>query len=95
ELVEIAGRYGMRLVGPNSLGIIDAVASLNASFATGMPAKGSIAFMSQSGAVCTAVLDMAQSEQVGFSRFASLGNKADLDEIAFMEAWSDDPHSRV
>jgi acetyltransferase len=85
----------MRLVGPNSLGIIDAVASLNASFATGMPAKGSIAFMSQSGAVCTAVLDMAQSEQVGFSRFVSLGNKADLDESAFIEAWSEDPHTRV
>ncbi len=95
ELVEIASRYGIRLVGPNSLGIIDAVASLNASFATGMPARGSIAFMSQSGAVCTAVLDMAQSEQVGFSRFVSLGNKADLDEIAFIEAWSDDPHTRV
>ena len=95
ELLDIAGRYGMRLVGPNSLGIIDAVTSLNASFATGMPAKGSIAFMSQSGAVCTAVLDMAQSEQVGFSRFVSLGNKADADEIAFIEAWSDDPHTRV
>ena len=95
ELLEIAGRYGMRLVGPNSLGIIDVVASLNASFASGMPAKGSIAFISQSGAVCTAVLDMAQSEQVGFSRFVSLGNKADLDEIAFFDAWSDDPHTRV
>ena len=95
ELLEIANRYGMRLIGPNSLGIIDAVASLNASFATGMPARGSIAFMSQSGAVCTAVLDMAQSEQVGFSRFVSLGNKADVDEIALIEAWSDDPHTRV
>ena len=95
ELVDIARRYGMRLVGPNSLGIVDAVAGLNASFATGMPAKGSIAFMSQSGALCTAVLDMALSEQVGFSRFVSLGNKADADEITFIEAWSDDPHTRV
>ena len=95
ELVDIARRYGMRLVGPNSLGIVDAVAGLNASFATGMPVKGSIAFMSQSGALCTAVLDMALSEQVGFSRFVSLGNKADADEITFIEAWSDDPHTRV
>ena len=95
ELVDIARRYGMRLVGPNSLGIVDAIAGLNASFATGMPAKGSIAFMSQSGALCTAVLDMALSEQVGFSRFVSLGNKADADEITFIEAWSDDPHTRV
>ena len=95
ELVDIARRYGMRLVGPNSLGIIDAIAGLNASFAIGMPAKGSIAFMSQSGALCTAVLDVALSEQVGFSRFVSLGNKADADEITFIEAWSDDPHTRV
>ena len=95
ELIEIARRYDIRLIGPNSLGIIDAVASLNASFAAGMPARGSIAFMSQSGAVCTAVLDMAQAEKVGFSRFVSLGNKADLDENDFIEAWSDDPHTRV
>jgi acetyltransferase len=95
ELVGIARRYGMRLVGPNCLGIIDTIASLNASFAMGMPAKGSIAFMSQSGALCTSVLDMALSDQVGFSRFISLGNKADVGEIAFIEAWRDDPHTRV
>jgi len=95
ELVAIAHRYGMRLVGPNCLGIIDTVASLNASFAVGMPARGSIAFMSQSGALCTALLDMALSEQVGFSRFVSLGNKADADEITFMKAWKGDPHTRV
>ena len=95
ELVDIARRYGMRLVGPNSLGIIDVIAGLNASFAIGMPGKGSIAFMSQSGALCTAVLDMALSQQVGFSRFVSLGNKADADEITFIDAWSDDPHTRV
>jgi acetyl coenzyme A synthetase (ADP forming)-like protein len=95
ELVDIARRFGMRLIGPNSLGIVDAIASLNASFATGMPAKGSIAFMSQSGALCTAVLDMALSQQVGFSRFVSLGNKADADEITFIDAWSDDPYTRV
>ncbi len=95
ELVGIARHYGMRLIGPNCLGIIDTIASLNASFAAGMPARGSIAFMSQSGALCTSMLDMALSEQVGFSRFVSLGNKADADEIAFIEAWRDDPHTRV
>ncbi|MFN2219213.1 MAG: acetate--CoA ligase family protein [Anaerolineae bacterium] len=95
ELVAIAHRYGMRLVGPNCLGIIDTIASLNASFAVGMPARGSIAFMSQSGALCTALLDMALSEQVGFSRFVSLGNKADADEITFMSAWKEDPYTRV
>lgn len=95
EIVEIAHRYGMRLIGPNCLGIIDTVSSLNASFAAGMPRSGSIAFMSQSGALCTAVLDMALADQVGFSRFVSLGNKADCDEITFIEAWRDDPHTRV
>lgn len=95
EIVEIARRYGMRLIGPNCLGLMDTVSSLNASFAVGMPRRGTIAFMSQSGALCTAVLDMALAEEVGFSRFVSLGNKADTDEIAFLEAWQDDPHTRV
>jgi acetyl coenzyme A synthetase (ADP forming)-like protein len=95
ELVEIAKRYGMRLIGPNVLGIIDTVANLNASFAAGMPDSGSIAFMSQSGALCTSVLDMALADQVGFSRFVSLGNKADVDEITLINAWRDDPHTRV
>jgi acetyl coenzyme A synthetase (ADP forming)-like protein len=95
ELVDIARRYGMRLIGPNCLGIIDTIASLNASFAVGMPRSGSIAFMSQSGALCTSVLDMALADQVGFSRFVSLGNKADVDEVTFIEACRDDAHSRV
>jgi acyl-CoA synthetase (NDP forming) len=95
EIVDIARRYGMRLVGPNCLGMIDTIASLNASFAVGMPRQGSIAFMSQSGALCTSVLDMALAGEVGFSRFVSLGNKADADEITFIEAWQNDPHTRV
>jgi acetyl coenzyme A synthetase (ADP forming)-like protein len=95
EIVDIAKRYAMRLIGPNCLGIIDTVSSLNASFAMGMPRRGTIAFMSQSGALCTAVLDMALAQEVGFSRFVSLGNKADVDEITFVEAWRDDPHSSV
>jgi acetyl coenzyme A synthetase (ADP forming)-like protein len=95
EIVDIARRHGMRLIGPNCLGIIDTVASLNASFAVGMPRQGTIAFMSQSGALCTSVLDMAQADAVGFSRFVSLGNKADTNEITFIEAWEHDPHTRV
>jgi acetyl coenzyme A synthetase (ADP forming)-like protein len=95
EIVDIAKRYGMRLIGPNCLGIIDAVSSLNASFAVGMPRLGSIAFMSQSGALCTAVLDMALADDVGFSRFVSLGNKADTDEVTLVEAWGEDPHTSV
>ncbi len=95
ELVQIARRYAMRLVGPNCLGIIDTVSRLNASFAAGMPVQGTIGFMSQSGALCTSVLDMALAENVGFSRFVSLGNKADVDELTFIRAWENDPHTAV
>jgi acetyl coenzyme A synthetase (ADP forming)-like protein len=95
ELISIVEKHGMRMVGPNCLGIIDTLAPLNASFAAGMPRRGTIAFMSQSGALCTAVLDVALAEDVGFSHFVSLGNKADLDEVDFIEAWNRDPDSRV
>ena len=94
-LVDIARRYDMRLVGPNCLGIIDTIGKMNASFAVGMPRRGKIAFMSQSGALCTSILDMALAENVGFSRFISLGNKADLNEIDFVQAWGEDEESRV
>jgi len=95
ELVEIARRYGIRLIGPNCLGVIDTGTPLNATFAAGMPPAGPMAFMSQSGALGTAVLDMALAGEIGFSRFVSLGNKADVDEVDLLEAWEDDPDSRV
>ena len=95
QLIENARRYGMHIIGPNVLGIIDTVASLNASFAAGMPRKGHIAFMSQSGALCTSILDMALGQGTGFSRFYSIGNKADLNEIDFLHAWSEDPETNV
>ena len=95
ELVAIAKRYGMRLIGPNCLGIIDTLCPLDASFAAGMPPKGTMAFMSQSGALCTAILDWALAAEIGFSRFVSLGNKADVSEVDLLEAWENDPHSKV
>lgn len=95
QLLEIVRRYEMRMVGPNCLGVIDNVAHLNASFAALMPLEGNIAFMSQSGAICTAILDWSVVEGIGFSRFVSLGNKADIDEVALLNAWNDDPNSRV
>jgi acetate---CoA ligase (ADP-forming) len=95
QLIDIAHKYNIRIVGPNVLGIIDTVAKLNASFAAGMPRRGRIAFMSQSGALCTAVLDMALGQGIGFSRFYSIGNKADLNEIDFLRAWSADPETSV
>ena len=95
QAIEIARRYGMRLIGPNVLGIIDTVCKLNASFAAGMPYRGKIAFMSQSGALCTSILDLALGQRVGFSRFYSIGNKADINEIDLLRAWAEDAESRV
>ena len=95
QLVEIVQRYGMRMVGPNCLGVIDTVSDLNASFAALMPADGEIAFMSQSGAVCTAILDWSKEANIGFSRFVSLGNKSDIDEVALLQAWGNDPQNKV
>ncbi|MCU0495118.1 MAG: acetate--CoA ligase family protein, partial [Chloroflexaceae bacterium] len=77
------------------LGIIDTVSNLNASFAALMPLDGEIAFMSQSGAMCTAILDWSKPQGIGFSRFVSLGNKADIDEVSLLQAWNQDSHSKV
>lgn len=95
QVLDIARQYGIRVVGPNCLGIISTHTPLNASFAAGMPPKGSIAFMSQSGALCTAILDWALAKEIGFSHFVSLGNKADVNEVDLLQAWKDDTHSRV
>jgi len=95
KMAEIAAKYQMRIVGPNCLGVIDTLSPYNASFAVGMPRRGQIAFMSQSGALCTSILDIALAQDIGFSHFVSLGNKADLNEIDFLQAWADDPDSKV
>lgn len=94
-LLATVRQYGMRMIGPNSLGIIDTISKLNASFANAMPLPGNIALMSQSGAICTAILDWSHQQGIGFSRFVSLGNKTDIDEVALLEAWNRDEHSRV
>ncbi len=95
ELLNIAKKHNIRLIGPNCLGIINTNVNLNATFAAGMPPGGPIAFMSQSGALGTAVLDMAMAGHIGFSKFVSLGNKADVSEIDLMAAWGEDENSRV
>jgi acetyltransferase len=69
---------GLRIVGPNCLGVISPLNALNASFAGAMPQSGKVAFISQSGALCTAVLDWAAQEHIGFSHFVSLGNMLDV-----------------
>ena len=95
ELIKIAHEYNLRLVGPNCLGVIDTHTPLNASFAAGTPPSGPMAFMSQSGALGTAVLDIALAGRLGLSKFVSLGNKADVSEIDLLRAWENDEHSRV
>ncbi len=70
---------GMRVVGPNCLGVIVPALDLNATFALGMPKPGKVAFVSQSGALCTSVLDWAIEQGIGFSHFVSIGNMLDVD----------------
>lgn len=86
---------GIRVVGPNCLGIISTQSRMNATFAAGMPPEGGISFFSQSGALCTAILDWAIGNNVGFSKFISLGNKADTSEVDFIQALAEDPETRV
>jgi len=95
ELLEIAKKYHFRLIGPNCLGIIDTFTPINASFSAGTPPQGPMAFMSQSGALGTAILDWAQAGRLGLAKFVSLGNKADVSEIELLEAWADDKDTKV
>lgn len=97
QLIEIAKKYGISFIGPNCLGVIntDPTSMLNASFARKMPEEGSIGFLSQSGALCTAVLDYAQAKHIGFSKFVSFGNKADISEIDLLYYLAEDPKTKV
>jgi acetate---CoA ligase (ADP-forming) len=97
QVLSLAQKYSMRLVGPNCLGAIntDTGVRLNASFASQMPVRGSIAFASQSGALGEAVIDYATGEGIGFSKFISLGNKADVSENDVLEYLGDDPQTKV
>jgi len=96
EVLNLAKKYNIRLVGPNCLGLIDTYTPLNVTFAAGTPPRGPIAFMSQSGALGTAILDWSLAgARIGFSKFVSLGNKADVSEIDLLQALADDPDTKV
>ena len=95
KVADIAAKNGIALLGPNCLGVIDAHADLNASFSASKPDAGHIAFLSQSGALGTAILDKAISEGVGFSKFISLGNEASLSEIEFLEYLKEDKDTKA
>jgi acetyltransferase len=93
-VVEIAQRYNIRIIGPNSLGVISPLHQLNASFARTSPIPGAIAFFSQSGAFCTAAIEYSIGELLGFSAFVSTGNKADIDDADLVSYFSNDPKTK-
>ncbi|MCC6016825.1 MAG: acetate--CoA ligase [Desulfurococcaceae archaeon] len=95
KLVEIARKYGIRVVGPNCLGIIDMHTPINATFGPQPQRKGGIAFISQSGALLTSILDWSSKVGIGFSNIVSLGNKADLNETDFVEYLGENPETKV
>jgi acetyltransferase len=88
---------GIPLVGPNCLGVIntDPAVQMNATFSRKMPAAGKLGFLSQSGALCTSVLDYAEERNIGFSKFISFGNKADVNEIDILDYLAHDPMTSV
>jgi acetyl coenzyme A synthetase (ADP forming)-like protein len=91
----IARRYGMRLIGPNCVGTLDLYSGLNTTFVQGLPAKGGIGFVSQSGAVGGGVVDLLRGRGCGWANFSSLGNEADITETDVIDYLSGDPHTRV
>ncbi len=97
KVKKIAEEYKIRVMGPNCLGVIntDPEIRMNATFATSMPMQGNIGFISQSGALCTAVLDYAKGQHIGFSKFISMGNKLDITENDLLMYLQDDPKTDV
>jgi len=95
EIKQLCSEKGIRLLGPNCLGIINTSHRMNASFSKQMPKSGCISVLSQSGAVCTAMLDWADARGLGLAKVISIGNKADLDESDFLSALAVDEQTKV
>ncbi|RLC31567.1 MAG: CoA-binding protein, partial [Deltaproteobacteria bacterium] len=97
KLIALCKAAGVRLVGPNCLGVINPLSGvrMNASFSSRMPQAGNISFISQSGALCTAFLDFAADRDFGFSKFISIGNKADVDELDLLRYLHQDMDTEV
>ncbi|HEY0035338.1 MAG TPA: CoA-binding protein, partial [Longimicrobium sp.] len=96
-LMEIVRRYGMRLVGPNCMGVLNTAPglSMNATFAPTMPPAGPVSFMSQSGAMGVTILDYAAEYGIGISQFVSVGNKPDVSGNDLIQYWADDERTGV
>ncbi|MFP4546003.1 MAG: acetate--CoA ligase alpha subunit [Methanomassiliicoccales archaeon] len=92
---QLAKEYGMRILGPNCLGLINTHHDLNATFTRNYPLKGRIAVTSQSGAICTSILDWAKRYKMGFSKFISVGNKVDVDEADLLGYLGEDGETGV
>lgn len=95
EIAKKCKEHNINLLGPNCLGHISTFTNLNASFADGFPQKGNVAFISQSGAYCSAMLDWARGKGIGFSHFISIGNKAHLSEKELLEEINKDPNTKA
>ncbi len=97
RIVALCREADIRVVGPNCLGVINPqpAVRLNASFSGRMPSAGNVSFISQSGALCTAVLDFAADREFGFSKFISIGNKADVDELDLLRYFHRDRETEV
>jgi acetyltransferase len=93
EILFHAKRGQMPIIGPNCLGVMNPIHGLNATFARGMAMPGHVAFISQSGAMCTAVLDWSFQEKIGFSAFVSIGSMADVDWGKLIDYLGSDPHT--
>lgn len=94
QILTAARRGHLRIIGPNCLGVMQPMTGLHASFATSMANPGSVAFISQSGALCTAVLDWSLREQIGFSSFISVGSMLDVGWGDLIDYLGDDPHTK-
>ncbi len=94
KILSIAKKGNLRIIGPNCLGIMNPHTKLNATFAQDIALKGNIAFISQSGALCTAVLDWSLKEKVGFSSFVSIGSMVDVDWGDLISYFGDDPNTK-
>ena len=95
QCLEIARQYDIRLVGPNCVGTMDLYSGLNTTFIRGVPDRGGIGFLSQSGAICGGVVDYVKGKGVGFSHFISMGNELDVTETDMIEYLGEDPNVRV
>ncbi|HVO77838.1 MAG TPA: acetate--CoA ligase family protein [Methanomassiliicoccales archaeon] len=95
QVGDIARSYNIRVLGPNCLGLINSQMKMNATFLNEYPREGTVAITSQSGAICSVVLDWARGTKIGFSKFISVGNKVDVDEADLVKYLRNDPSTKV